>query len=514
MRTGARVFEVRDLRLKMVLHVLAVAALFVCAWLFSLYFNPLQGDCGVDREVFRYAGMLIARGGAPYLDVFDHKPPLIYFLNAFVHHWDPMGPWGLETLLLGGGAAALYWLGVRRRWPLPVIYPLYFMALMRTQEFVATTGLTRSFSSLFLVAAAAVALIEPPLAAGLLGVLFGICFFLQQNDAMPLGILLLYFLFKRRSWWRDLAGIAGGGGLVVASLFLWLAHKGAFHAFIEDAFLFNTKLYVDDHVRGLAWLGFFWGRLRHTVNDFGFKNWFTVSAILFAFLPRKGFWGKRDLAFEPLLWLAAGLFAEMIFMNISGVLFGTYFLGLIPWVVLFSGELFGVYNRLAGELLPRRFVYFLLLATLFVLPNPTIGRSLQRALPLQKELARAGYKAPVCGAEIAKYAEEVAGQKGQFYAFNAVQYLALNRHYGIQAPTVWVSLHYWNQLAHERWDTDHRIFQGILDSIAAAKTKYIYFLEEAPGKPPFLEQDLNDRWYRFLHEHYSPLEKGIWRRKS
>ena len=40
------------------------------------YYNPLHGD----KEVFRYVGQLMLRGGVPYRDVFDHKPPLIFVL--------------------------------------------------------------------------------------------------------------------------------------------------------------------------------------------------------------------------------------------------------------------------------------------------------------------------------------------------------------------------------------------------------------------------------------------------
>jgi len=41
---------------------------------FALFFN--------DKEISKYAGLVIFKGGVPYRDAFDHKPPLIYFLNA------------------------------------------------------------------------------------------------------------------------------------------------------------------------------------------------------------------------------------------------------------------------------------------------------------------------------------------------------------------------------------------------------------------------------------------------
>src|SRR5688500_4631725 len=55
--------------------------------------SPLFVGYGYDREVFRYFGMLIYNGGIPYVDAFDHKPPVIYFLYFFGHLFHA-GPWG------------------------------------------------------------------------------------------------------------------------------------------------------------------------------------------------------------------------------------------------------------------------------------------------------------------------------------------------------------------------------------------------------------------------------------
>lgn len=54
-----------------------------CPW-FEIFFD--------DKDIFKYAGLAIAKGNVPYLDFFDHKPPPIYFLNYA--GW-LMGPWGL-----------------------------------------------------------------------------------------------------------------------------------------------------------------------------------------------------------------------------------------------------------------------------------------------------------------------------------------------------------------------------------------------------------------------------------
>ena len=45
--------------------------------------NPnIMKYAGQDSGVFLYTGTKILNGGVPYIDVWDHKPPLIYFVDA------------------------------------------------------------------------------------------------------------------------------------------------------------------------------------------------------------------------------------------------------------------------------------------------------------------------------------------------------------------------------------------------------------------------------------------------
>ncbi len=53
-----------------------------------------------DAGLFLYAGRIIRQGGLPYLDIWDQKPPLIFYINA------------LGLALGGGSAEGVYWLKV------------------------------------------------------------------------------------------------------------------------------------------------------------------------------------------------------------------------------------------------------------------------------------------------------------------------------------------------------------------------------------------------------------------
>ena len=61
---------------------LLVAALLAMISLLHMDAASPQGIPSYDAGVFNYVGMVIQHGGMPYVDVFDHKGPLIYLINA------------------------------------------------------------------------------------------------------------------------------------------------------------------------------------------------------------------------------------------------------------------------------------------------------------------------------------------------------------------------------------------------------------------------------------------------
>ena len=58
----------------------------------SIKYNQL----GFDSSVFRMMGYVITEGGVPYVDYFDHKGPILYFINALGEIISPK--WGLFLL--------------------------------------------------------------------------------------------------------------------------------------------------------------------------------------------------------------------------------------------------------------------------------------------------------------------------------------------------------------------------------------------------------------------------------
>lgn len=73
--------------------------LFLILWQASPYILEIPRR---DSGVFAYVGRAIASGGVPYRDTWDHKPPVIYFLNAlglFISQKSYWGVWFVQVLL-------------------------------------------------------------------------------------------------------------------------------------------------------------------------------------------------------------------------------------------------------------------------------------------------------------------------------------------------------------------------------------------------------------------------------
>ncbi len=81
------------------LMIIFLVVFAVMITLHSSVVNPLSGDNSNDSWVFRYMGMLIAKGGMPYRDAFDQKGPLLYFIEYLGYILQrEYGIWILEVL--------------------------------------------------------------------------------------------------------------------------------------------------------------------------------------------------------------------------------------------------------------------------------------------------------------------------------------------------------------------------------------------------------------------------------
>lgn len=75
--------------------LVALFALTICYQLIlATSLSPLGLHEGNDSLVFKHMALAMLQGKVPYLDLFDHKGPIVYFIDAF-GLWLSSGRWGL-----------------------------------------------------------------------------------------------------------------------------------------------------------------------------------------------------------------------------------------------------------------------------------------------------------------------------------------------------------------------------------------------------------------------------------
>ena len=252
-------------RLLTVLPLAILLALALVALLPSLptfYRTP-----NIDSSIFLYIGGKIRQGQLPFRDIYDHKPPLIFYLNALglsLAGGSRWGVWALEWLSLSS-AALLAYAFLRRYFGKAAAF-IAVSAMLLNLAFVIERGnLTEEYALPFQFAALyLLARVDTLPAAGArsfgrgatffaLGVMLGMASTLKQPLAgvgLSIAVYLTFFFLVRRSpqrpdgrgWLSAAALIALGGAVVWLIWFAYFAAVGIFPEFWEAAFQYNFAL--------------------------------------------------------------------------------------------------------------------------------------------------------------------------------------------------------------------------------------------------------------------------------
>ena len=231
------------------------------AWVVILTFlrwpAPLYGQFNsnstIDSAFFALAGRMVRDGQVPYVAFWDHKPPLIYLIDAVALTLSSGAVWGIWLVALAALVATLgmAWLAWRPTvGATAAVVGIVWVAF--SLGAVAPFNLTEGFmlpaqAATMLVLARWSPLRHRAFLPGLgVGALAGVAFMLRPNligAAAAVGATMVTALLLTGRT-RTLAPLAGGTivgvVIVIAPILIWLGMNGALEPFREQVFRYNA----------------------------------------------------------------------------------------------------------------------------------------------------------------------------------------------------------------------------------------------------------------------------------
>lgn len=333
--------------------VFSVLLIFLVSILIFAAFFPLRVNYypSHDYSIFAYIGQQILRGKMPYTELWDHKPPVIFYLNALglkLAGGSLSGIWFLEFIAFFIGNL-IFFRVLKRHFPkwisLAVLSAgmLHYVRVLDFGNYTEEVSLFFAFCSLCLFFCGKTG--RGNLQKGILnGILCGLAFTCKQNTVGCWCALFLldlirvlpansdpeYFRKRRNFWLWTLAGFL----LVNGAWVIYFGANGALAAYWDVAFRFNL---IYSEKSGESRLACAWTTLTFlpSVSPYlllGFLSW--IPNVVFVF--RTGL--KKFAKEHPLtLWAVLCLPIELVFAGLSGMNYQHYFILCIPPVItLFS----------------------------------------------------------------------------------------------------------------------------------------------------------------------------------
>ena len=379
---------------KVVLFLLLSLLLFLTAIL-MFPGNPMDNLPGRDNGVFLYGGQQILQGKVPYLDFWDHKGPLIHYINAlglFLGGGSRWGVWGVEFLFLffaGWGifqVASAQWGGMAG---------LIALAAWGYGIFVGGSyyhfhdlNYTESYSLLFNVFSVYVWIKALRSQKNdwhyiLIGILAGFSFLLRPNNiGVHVAIVLTVVIdgLKSKSFaalMRKLVMLGFGGFIVLVGCVLYFYQMNAVPELLDSVIVYNMAYRRSGISSILEIIG----------KGFSIFNWLPLVGyvvIVFYYLRRHELASIVRDDFSPseaatnntfIFFLLVGLPIEAIATSMSGRILLHYY---ITWIPYLSWLIAAVVFVMAGaslkkmDRLPSSVPILVALVVLLILNMPTL----------------------------------------------------------------------------------------------------------------------------------------------
>lgn len=312
-----------------VVEVLALLAILAAA--FAIRWPFRHAVLIRDEGEYAYLGQQILRGAIPYLDVYNQKTPLTFYLMAAIQ-W-LAGPevtsLRITTTVYGLITTVVLYVLTRRLWggPAAIVTALAFAVMSFDECGIIHSASTEAFMLLWIVLALCAWYWTPGRRSGLLALLAGVGAGLAYQTKQT-GIALLIFLIVDAIWspaddrpgfrWTSSfknVGLTVIGFLAVGALVLgYFAAHGAAQQYLECAWTNNWQ-YVGERQRDMAAVARRLGKVLTSVADWDAGLWVWGALGLLGLAWQRPAHPARGLWILLLLTLLAALAAGQNYVH-------------------------------------------------------------------------------------------------------------------------------------------------------------------------------------------------------
>ncbi len=316
-----------------------------------------------DSGVFLYTGWRILNGEIPYIHIWDHKPPLIFYINALglgLANNSVWGVWLIELVFLFI-ASFLGFLLLKKLFGVYAAVVTTFVWLLALVFVIQGGNLTTEYTLVFQFGVYYLffkshTTEKQNFHMVMIGLLGGLAFFTKQTVVGIWIAVVIYLLIigikqhKLKNFIKQLLLIIAGFATVSIIIIAYFYYHGALFEFWQSAFVYNFA-YSLKKVSGLnaRILGFL---NISAITKTGIYHFSALGLLLLIF-------GYKRLEYRTLPILLVALISfpiELLLINSPGTTYPHYFMTILPTLSIFCGLLF----KFVDDLIQNQKGYFLM----------------------------------------------------------------------------------------------------------------------------------------------------------
>lgn len=460
--------------------------LLVFTLLISIVHSPWFEVFFDDKEIFRYTGMAIAKGQIPYIDFFDHKPPLIFFLNMIDYYGGRWTFWFIDMLFITFTTFKFYKVNVKYNVIYPIALPILFVLIIRSHFISFDFGMTRSYSTM-LYLLCFISIIEQKRLQWLwLGINSALIFFVQQDQLLLVVPLCIYAYINQfisiNKAVINVFNFLFGFLIIALPIVVYFIHNNAIDEFWQNAFVFNTKWYSNSNSNN------FISSIK-AIKNIIFSIKLETTLLLTIILSVVSIYvgnNKKSLLFVAIAGIPLSFTSEFLSGKL-GSKEAACFYYILPLAASIPILLFVIFVYTKNLFFNKKIYQSIFMALLFL--NLFIYL-LEYTSNIKKQVGNTLDNT----VEIKLLDKQILSDYS-LYVFNNSNYVYAYNKYKILSPSKWLYHYFWSW--YPNWDKDTAITLSIFNNLNTHNTRFII-----ADLTTFPKNNIKQLWVQYLHENF------------